>query len=187
MEHLTDSIALKGIYPLAISTGSEYSDTNVSQNIIDNEALLKMWWFIEEGGHHIVDENNELAHEMNRIEAKLDMLLALISSWIGMQTRLPEKYNLELSSSHLTWQEKNPQANEFTVGTVCQADCYIVPGHPLPLKLSGQISTITQVGQGLQIKMELVNMDDKVAQLLEKILFRYHRRQVASSKHSSRK
>jgi hypothetical protein len=181
MEHLSETITYKGQFPLqakALEPGQTV-DLLASQYEQSNMTLLRMWWLLEEHRTE-VEESSELTQDIFRLETKLDLMLAMVAEMAKSHEHLPAETDIHISSTHIHWRSENKSG--FTVGEPLLVECYVIPGYPIPLRLLGELSAVTPLDGDLWLSMALSSLSEQASDSLEKILFRYHRRAIATSR-----
>jgi hypothetical protein len=101
-------------------------------------------------------------------------VLDMVGQVLAHQMSLPPRTAVRLSATHLYWTSASPPA----AGSHGIAEVYLSPRYPRALRLSG---TVEAVEQG-HARIGLTALGEGVQELLEKLIFRHHRRQIAQAR-----
>jgi hypothetical protein len=124
------------------------------------------------------EESSALVHELQRLEYKLNVLLRLTADLVAQTRRLSAPQRVRLSARALQWFD----APEMMRGEVGLLYIYINRTLPQPLKIPCVVAG-ERLQDGARVA-ELVfrDLSDAVVDMLEKLIFRHHRRRVAGAK-----
>jgi len=115
--------------------------------------------------------------ELARLEAKVEVLLSLLSRMISDGQGLPAAHSVILRSATLEW--SGPECQRSRPGDTGIVVLYPNPVWPLPLRLPARIvGQSERAGSQWQL-LRLEKLAPGVQVGLEKLVFRRHRRQVA--------
>lgn len=146
---------------------------------LNNQNILRVVMGLDEGGHETVDESAELNHEIQRLDFKLNVILELVAQLVSRDTKLPNAVDFKLSADALEWLcVTSPPIS----GQAIQVKIYLDPRFPTHLILNGNVVSVTQEAGRNRVKLEMGTNDELTQELLEKYIFRCHRRQIASLK-----
>lgn len=141
-----------------------------------NERLLRVALLSDEHPPERVDE--EIGHpgELQRIESKLDLVLELLAELLtdsdaGMQPR-----SVRLGARGLEWVEPGQAP---AIGSTVVVSFVPDPGLPRPLSFHTRVLEVLPEAQGSRVRVRFEVEGDAVRELLERLIFRHHRRQVA--------
>jgi hypothetical protein len=119
-------------------------------------------------------EGHGAGQELARIEAKLDLLLDLVGGLLARQTGAPAAVTVRISADGLQW----PASGQVpAVGALGEVRLALRPELPHPLCLPVRI-----VAAGAWVEAEFLELGEALVEMLEKTVFRYHRRQVAQAR-----
>ncbi|MCP1726430.1 hypothetical protein J2T60_000395 [Natronospira proteinivora] len=145
-----------------------------------NLALLRAVSALEER-HSDSPESHQLPlPEVQRLEAKLDLILTLVGQIRAASDIIPPSVTAELSAAGLAWwprEDKTPAVNETGVVEVSLAT-YAAQ----PLVLPGKVSAHADWDGGPAVLVIFEGINEVVADALEKFVFRHHRRAIAGSR-----
>ncbi len=140
-----------------------------------NEEILRVILSLDEH-HHVEasDENPEYAHEIQRLESKINLILELVSQVLARQLQLPEALAVRLSAHEIEWQTAAAPA----IGSALLIEAYLCPRYPRPLMLPATVKE----SSGARVRAVFDDLGVPVQDLLEKLIFRHHRRLIAASR-----
>ena len=125
------------------------------------------------------DESPALLHELQRLEYKVNILLRLTAELAMRSSGLPAAERVRLSPRAMEWfGEHAAQADATGLLSV-----YINSALPQPLKIPAAIAgqrAVVEGGRATQFRF--VGLSDAVIDMLEKLIFRHHRRLVVGAK-----
>jgi hypothetical protein len=107
---------------------------------------------------------------------KVNLLLDLVGKIMIANNPRPDAMPVRFNALGAVWQHKGtlPTIGNYGVLELYLRDCIVEP-----LRLSGRVSAVSAEGR-VQVKFD--NCSEAVADLLEKLAFRRHRRQVAGAR-----
>jgi hypothetical protein len=143
-----------------------------------NAEFLRVMAAFEEHSPERAEERPELAHEILRIESKLNLLLDLMGRLLAQQLKLPVPVPVSLGADQLAWTAAKAPA----VGDSLLVELYLRPEYPSPLTLPVRVMSVEPDEGGRRTTAEIANLDDEVREWWEKTIFRHHRRQVAHAR-----
>lgn len=141
---------------------------------LSNEEILRVILSLDE--HHVEanDENPEMALELQRLESKINLVLELVSQVLVRQLQLPDAIPVRLAAHELEWETTTPPA----IGSWLQLELFVCTRYPRPLVLSARVK---DVAAG-RVRAEFDGLGESVQDLLERLIFRHHRRSIAASR-----
>ncbi|HWR88595.1 MAG TPA: PilZ domain-containing protein [Acidiferrobacterales bacterium] len=144
---------------------------------LSNEETLRVILSLDE--HHVEasDENPEFAHEVQRLETKINLILELVSQVLARQLQLPEALPVRLSAHEIEWET----AGALPTGSSVLLEIYVCTRYPRPLFLPATVQGFT----GGRARAVFGDLGDVVQDLIEKLIFRHHRRQIAATRRSN--
>ncbi len=126
------------------------------------------------------EESSALAHELQRLEYKLNILLRLTAELAARASPLPAPQAVALSARGLEWVGAPPAPS----GSTGLVRLYINPALPQPLKIPSVVMG-ERARDGKRVaQLEFRDLSDAVIDMLEKLIFRHHRRLVAGARTS---
>ncbi len=160
--------ALPGTVDQAVA--ASFSDRNV--------RLLQACAALED--HAGSDKPDEDSPELQRLEFKINLLLDLMGQLLVANRPRPPAVPIRFNALGAVWRAAPPLPEAGTQGV---AEIYLRDFLAEPLRLIGRITNVTPDGQ---IKARFAPAGEVVADLIEKLTFRRHRRQVAESRQPRR-
>lgn len=152
------------------------ADTDYSVNDMRaaNAFTLQLLKTLEE---HPVErrEDKPWAHEIQRLEAKLDLLLTLVTRLQHGEQAPPPEVPVRLYAAGLDWVDASPPA----AGARVRLDLFVHDRGFPPLHLLAEISSVTASAEGEWVRAKFVELDDDLEDWLERFIFQGHRKSVA--------
>jgi len=177
---LGDGLIYEELLPLVWTAGALAEGLVLARINADNQQLLGAEASLDDVRVHdaLKDESPALVHELQRLEFKLNILLRLTAELATRSSSLPAPQRVRLASGGMEWFGEGAPA----VGETGMLAVYINPAIPQALQLG-----CTVVGERLEAlqrgaQLQFSGVSDAVVDLLEKLIFRHHRRLVAGSK-----
>lgn len=139
-----------------------------------NEALVRSCDGLEEP-QRLLDESGDVAQELQRMDAKLNLLLELLAERLRPDGLPPERV-LRFNARGMCWESPEVPPG----GTLLRLECYLCARIPRPLVLFGRVvdSHALQDG-GSRAVVEFLGLSSGLVDALERLVFRRHRREVA--------
>lgn len=132
--------------------------------------------------HRLVDAKDDerpwLA-DLARLEYKLDVLMGLVGRLLAQDAASPATTELRIFAHGLEWATREARPARGLRGL---AVVHINPAFPQPLQLPGVVVAHRAGAEGLWAQFEFEGLAAPVTELLEKLVFRHHRRQIAEAK-----
>lgn len=139
-----------------------------------NIALLNALALIEEGAVRQAEEPSPLLAQMERLEAKFDLVLTLLTEALLPESAAPAPVPLRLSSRGLIFDAGSPAEP----GTAVEISIHFSASLPRPVVLYGTVVEPLP-GEESHLSVEFRPMDPGVKERLERLVFRRHRRSIA--------
>jgi len=178
---LGDGLIFEDSLPLVWTPGALPQDAALVRLNADNHQLLGAESSLDEVRVHeaLKDESPALLHELQRLEFKLNVLLRLTAELARRTSAAPAVRRIKLSSVGLELLgEDSPP-----IGSTGMLDLYINATLPQALKLPAIIVGNRARADGEPAsQMQFSGLSDQVVDLIEKLIFRHHRRLVAGSR-----
>ncbi len=172
-----DGLALHDFLPLAWEPSPLSDPAELEHYNQETARALQALALFEEAPKEISTDAIPKGQELLHLEAKVDVLLSLVTRLVSQQQGLPKRHNTVLRADSLEW--TGPGAEQARTGDTGVIVIYPNPLLPMPFRLAGRVvSTVERAG----IKWRLTrfeNLSPLVSVGLEKLVFRRHRRQVA--------
>jgi hypothetical protein len=147
-----------------------------------NLRVLQAWDAMEE---HVPSEKQKtedspLSAEFLRLDMKVNLLLDLVGQLLSANRPRPPATAVRFNAIGATWRGSGtlPEAGEQGVIDIYLRDCLAEP-----LRLAGRVTSVAPDGH---IKVKFLPMGEAVSDLIEKLAFRRHRRQIAGARQPRR-
>ncbi len=147
----------------------------------DGAGLLRALALIEETSEVQRDEVDPGAAELARVEAKLDLVLALLASVVSAQQPA-------LAPVAMRWSRHGARllAAAPPAGDVGRLRVALDPRLPQPLELPARVIAHAEEGGGVRLWLRFESLDPALEAALERHVFRRHRRAVAEARRAAR-
>jgi hypothetical protein len=178
---LGDGLTFEELLPLAWTDGPLPQGLELARLNVDNQQLLGAEASLEEvrlSEALAKEESQALAHELLRLEYKLNVLLRLTATLVASSTSIPKPQRTRLGARGLEWHG----AEAPKTGATGLVYMYINPALPQPLKIPCVVAG-ERVQDGARVaQLAFKDLSESVTDLLEKLIFRHHRRLIAGAK-----
>ena len=125
------------------------------------------------------DENAAILAELHRLEFKVDVLLQLVAQILARNAALPPASPVSLYARGMEWPASS---TDPVAGSAVHVRLYINPAFPQPLEFMGVACLPRLEGNRTWSRIMWQGVAPAVTDLLEKLIFRHHRRQIAGSR-----
>ena len=122
------------------------------------------------------DEDAAIIADLHRLEFKVDVLLRLVAQLLARNEVLPPTLPVCLYAGGMEWRAA---AADPAAGSAVRVRLYINPAFPQPLEFVGVACLPRRDGDRLWSRIAWHGVAPAVTDLLEKLIFRHHRRQIA--------
>jgi len=178
---LGDGLIFEELLPLQWFPGPLPQGLEVARLNADNHQLLGAESTLEEARVSDAvskEESSALVHELQRLEYKLNVLLRLTADLAAQAKPLPAPQRVRLSARALEWFG----AASVKSGGSGLLHLYINRTLPQPLKIPC-VAAGERVQDGEHIvQLAFRELSDPVVDMLEKLIFRHHRRLVGGAR-----
>ena len=177
---LGDGLIFEESLPVAWVQGTLAEGLLLARLNADNQQLLGAESSLDEVRVHeaLKDESPALLHELQRLEYKVNILLRLVGELAMRSSGLPTSQRVRLSARALEWfGEPAPAA-----GATGLLSLYINPALPQPLRIPCVVAGYRMIDAARATQLRFVGLSEAVVDLLEKLIFRHHRRLVAGAR-----
>jgi hypothetical protein len=178
-DSLRGGLSYQDSLPLSWRRLPEGSGTRLAHVDEANSEFLRMMTALEEHTPPKADGNPELAHELLRLESKINLMLDLVGRVLAQSLKLPPVVPVALGAEALRWtaQGKAPAPGERVL-----VELYLRPEYPRPLTLTGHVKSVASSAGGKEVTLPLEGLGEEVHDWLERMIFRHHRRSVAHAR-----
>jgi hypothetical protein len=175
-----DGLALHDFLPLAWEPSTLSDAAELEHYNQETARALQALALFEEAPKELSNDAMPKGQELLHLEAKIDVLLSLVTRLVSHQQGLPKRHNTVLRADTLEW--TGPGAEQARTGDSGVIVLYPNPMLPMPFRLAGRVvSTVERNGTKWRLT-RFEHLSPLVSVGLEKLVFRRHRRQVAISK-----
>jgi hypothetical protein len=180
---LYEELAFQSVLPVHWRPTPNPSERDLAAVFADrNVRLLQAWDAMEEHGPtEKADDNSPAAADLMRLELKLNLLLDLVGQILATNRPRPQAVPVRFNALGAVWRSAGGALPE--AGAQGVAEIYLHDALAEPLRLPGRVTNVTPDGH---IKVKFLPLGEAVADLIEKLAFRRHRRQIAGARHPRR-
>lgn len=178
---LNNELAYEDLLPVAFKPLARPLDAAAASVLADrNVRLLQVCTAIEEqGAVERKDEASPHSADLMRLEVKVNLLLDLLGQVLAAQVPRPDPVMIRFNAQCAEWKTTTPPA----AGSQGLLEIWLRDSLPQPLVLIANVNRVTGDGS---VKATLSPTGEAVADLIEKLAFRRHRRHVAGVRHPRR-
>jgi hypothetical protein len=171
---LQNELAYQDLLPVGWRPISKAPDMATVTSMADsNVRILQVCAAIEEqGAVEKKDEKSPHSADIMRLEVKMNLLLDLMGQLIAASQPRPPTTVIRFNALGAVWNATVP----MRVGEQGMLEIYLRDSLPRPLTL---VANITQVRPDGQVRAAFAPPGEAASDLIEKLAFRRHRRQVA--------
>jgi Atypical PilZ domain, cyclic di-GMP receptor len=178
---LYEELAFQDVLPVLWRQMPNPVDRDVAAGFSErNLQVLQAWDAMEEHPVDKPDESAPYAADIMRLDVKINLLLDLVGQLLAANRPRPAAVPVRFNALGGMWRGTAPlpAAGEQGVAEIYLHDCLAQP-----LRLPGRVTSVTPDGQ---VKVKFAPVGEAVADLIEKLAFRRHRRQIAGSRQPRR-
>jgi hypothetical protein len=173
---LYEELAYQDVLPVLWRALPGPIDQAVAASFADrNVRVLQACAAIED--HGTSEKPDEDSPELLRLDFKINLLLDLVGQLVVTNRPRPPAVPIRFNALGAVWRGAPPLPEAGTQGVT---EIYLRDFLAEPLRLIGRITNVAPDGQ---IKARFTPTGETVADLIEKLTFRRHRRQIAESRH----
>lgn len=179
---LYEELAFQDVLPLSWKPMATAIDRELTASFDErNLRLLQAWEAMDQ--HVPAPEKVEdapYAAEILRLDLKLNLILDLVGQLLVANHPRPNPAPLRFNALGAMWRGTGtlPEAGEQGV-----LEIYLKDSLSEPLRMAGRVTSVTPEGG---IKVKFLPMGEAVSDILEKLAFRRHRRQIAGARQPRR-
>lgn len=145
------------------------------QNIQLLEALLILGEILPE----LEEPKDQVLQEIRYLDVKINLMLSWLGTLMNQQQDRPATHSIHLCSAGLAFDSDNPVGT----GEDVMLDIYLSEQFPQPLRLPASVISSDKCEQYYTVVVYFQGLSEQVTDLLDKFVFRQHRRLVAMSRH----
>jgi Atypical PilZ domain, cyclic di-GMP receptor len=179
---LYEELAFQDVLPVLWRPMPSSADRDMAAGFSErNVHVLQAWDAMDEhGAVDKPDENAPYAADIMRLDLKINLLLDLVGQILAANRPRPPSVPVRFNALGGMWRSAGPLPEAGEQGV---AEIYLHDSLAQPLRLPGRVTNVTPDGH---VKVRFAPVGEAVADLIEKLAFRRHRRQVAVSRHPRR-
>ena len=179
---LYEELAFQDVLPVVWRQMPNPADRDMAAGFTErNLQVLQAWDAMDE--HGPVDKPDEAAPyaaDILRLDLKINLLLDMVGQILAANRPLPPAVPVRFNALGGMWRGTAPLPEAGEQGV---AEIYLHDALAQPLRLPGRVTNVTPDGH---VKVRFAPVGEAVADLIEKLAFRRHRRQIAGSRHPRR-
>ena len=180
---LYEELAFQDVLPLLWRPMATAIDRELTASFDErNLRLLQAWEAMDE---HVPLEKQKVedapyATDIMRLDLKLNLLLDLVGQLLVANHPRPNPVPVRFNALGAMWRGSGtlPEAGEQGI-----VEIHLRDSLSEPLRMAGRVTSVTPEGG---IKVKFLPMGEAVSDLLEKLAFRRHRRQIAGTRQPRR-
>ncbi len=138
-----------------------------------NESVLRALTMLEEHDESQADDTERA--DLYRLESKLNLMLELVAELVRERAGGVAPVQMRFNAAGLCWYTDEA----FPQGTLLVTHWYLLPSWPVALQLYARVRSCRADGDLNLVCADLEGVSTGVAEWLEKLVFRRHRRAVA--------
>jgi hypothetical protein len=171
---LHNELAYADVLPVTFRSLDRAVEASLAASWADrNVRMLQACSALEEHGTDKMDEDSPHAAELQRIDQKVNLLLDMVGHLLAASQSRPAAVPVRFNTRGIVWQHSAPGPKRGTRGVVeiHLKDCLVQP-----LTLSGVVTDDSSDGI---VQLQFDALPEPVADHMERLVFRRHRRQIA--------
>jgi hypothetical protein len=172
-------VSMEATLPLSWTSAVEISGTKKELRTQTNIALLRALAAIDVAAPEHETHNDQTQKAMERVEAKVDVVLLMVAQLMGANMDLPAEKPVTLLNQSIVWLEN---AAAPAAGSSVVVDLYLNPRLPQALHLPVMVKEVQTQDNGAKVVAELLDVTEDFDEWLTRTLFRYHRRALQASR-----
>lgn len=176
---LGDGLIYDGTMPVEWSPCPLPDEAGLARLNADNQQLLSADSTLHEARvpEALKDESPALLHELQRLDYKLNVLLRLTAELAARHNCVPNPHPVRFSSSGVELQGEQTAG----IGSTGLLKLYVNPSLPQPLIIPVVVSAVSHNDPAMT-QLQFTGLSAVVVELIEKMIFRHHRRSIAGAK-----
>lgn len=172
-----DNLVYEGTVPLTYQYLDTMPDDDELTLInINNEKVLRMVAALDEM-HIDTHEEPGHTHDIARLEFKINMLMDLVGQLLERQLELPPRRHVCINATGM--QIDVSEQDTIEPGQLLRLSVFFIEAYPRPVDLFVSISSVSPHHT---VSGQVLALSESVQDLLERLIFRQHRRNVAQQR-----
>jgi hypothetical protein len=179
---LYEELAFQDVLPVVWRQMPNSADRDMAAGFSErNLQVLQAWDAMDEHGPiDKPDESAPYAADIMRLDLKINLLLDMVGQILAANRPRPAAVPVRFNALGGMWRGTAPLPEAGQQGV---AEIYLHDALAHPLRLPGRVTNVTPDGH---VKVRFAPVGEAVADLIEKLAFRRHRRQIAGSRQPRR-
>ncbi len=179
---LYEELAYEDVLPLSWRVAKQQVSEVYRRGLSESNAkLLQACAALEEHGPtEKADDRSPFHADLVRLDLKMNLLLDMVGQLLIANRPRPPAMPVRFNALGAVWQQTQ---NLPIIGSYGVLEMYLRECMFEPIRLAGQVAGVSEQGR---IKVKFDNPGELVAELIEKLAFRRHRRQVAGARSGGR-
>ncbi len=178
VQKFTEHLTFEGRLGVAWSPHQPESLDWLARINADNLNILNVVASTQEHRSDVSDDS-PLPQELIRLEAKLNLILDLVSGMVEPNSANLPLVPVRFNAFGITWQSKR----ESDIGTSGVITVYLETFRAKPLVLPGYLVDLTTTDENAGWTTAIFQgLSESVQEVMERLVFRYHRRKIAESR-----
>ncbi len=175
---LYEELAFQAVLPVLWRPSLTSPDPDTAASLAErNLQVLQAWDAMEEHGPvEKTDENSPYAADLMRLERKINLLLDLVGQVLATNRPRPTPAAVRFNALGAVWRGTTPLPEAGAQGVL---EVYLHDCLAQPLRLPARVTNVTPDGN---VKARFIPLGEPIADLIEKMAFRRHRRQIAGTR-----
>lgn len=128
------------------------------------------------------EEQPELHLELQRMDAKLQLLMDMVARLLRRAERFPQRHALRLSVERV---EVSADVPDISLGAEGILSLHLHPAIPAPLQLFGRVVHEAHDDDGHWLHFQPGPLSDAEKEALSRHVFRHHRRSIAAARQAT--
>ncbi len=177
---LADSLVYAAFMPLSWSVREEGDHESYYIRAAEhNEHILRCTNLLAEQPRDKVEEEGESDSALMRLEAKVNLLLEMVSKLDQRINQIPDRSEIKLASAGIEWIcGDSPPA----IGSSIWIKLHIDHRIPEAMNIPARVITVREEPGGAAVGARYESIGEVVQEQMEKMIFRHHRRMIAQSR-----
>jgi Atypical PilZ domain, cyclic di-GMP receptor len=174
---LYEELAYEDVLPIVWRVAEALDPAVLGSYADRNLRVLQALSALEEHGPaEKTDENSPYSAEILRLDLKINLLLDMMGTLLTSSQPRPKATAIRFNALGGVWQASSPLPEMGAQGVL---EIHLRSCIAEPLRMAGRVAS---VGPDGRVKLRFLPPGEHVADLLEKLAFRKHRRQVAGAR-----
>lgn len=149
----------------------------------NNLSRMQIILSLDDSSRELQDADSDVAAEIHRLDFKINMILEMVAHLVTVGEGLPATLSVTLSPDHLVF---DTTAEPPSQGLSVTLELFPDPRFPFPLLLPGKVAAVESLtSRSSRVRVVFAPFYEPFQELLEKYIFRCHRRHIARLKKSA--